>query len=131
MTSEHIWVWLQTKGKVFKVISDPEKGIIEVINEKGEILIRKTNLSKRQVETVEKNFLFQIAKRSNDRGQTQTGEKRDAFDPMISNKTIVLLFFIISNLVERIVLLQENKKLISIKYVSYVDTDAKKDYDCG
>ncbi|MBN1860445.1 MAG: hypothetical protein JW840_03170 [Candidatus Thermoplasmatota archaeon] len=84
MTSEHIWVWLQTKGKIFKVISDPEKGIIEVINEKGEILIRKTNLSKRQVETVEKNFLFQIAKRLNGREQAQTSEKRDAFDPMIS-----------------------------------------------
>ena len=63
MASEHIWVWLQTKGKTFKVISDPEKGIIEVINEKGEILIRKTNLSKRQVETVEKNFLHHIAKK--------------------------------------------------------------------
>lgn len=84
MTSEHIWVWLQTKGKVFKVISNPEKGIIEVINEKGEILIRKTHLSKRQVETVEKNFLFQIAKRSNGREQTQISEKQDAFDPMIS-----------------------------------------------
>lgn len=68
MTNEHIWAWLQSKGKIFKVISDPEKGIIEVINEKGEILIRKTNLSKRQVEMVEKNFLHLIAKKMAGRG---------------------------------------------------------------
>ena len=84
MTSEHIWTWLQTKGKIFKVISDPERGIIEVINEKGEILIRKTNLSKRQVETVEKNFLHLIAKRLNGREPSASSENRDAFDPMIS-----------------------------------------------
>ncbi|MCU0851155.1 MAG: hypothetical protein MUC80_07805 [Candidatus Thermoplasmatota archaeon] len=81
MASEHIWVLLQTKGKTFKVISDPEKGIIEVINEKGEILIRKANLSKRQVETVEKNFLHHIAKKMNGRDQGKT--PTDPFDPMI------------------------------------------------
>ncbi len=84
MTNEHIWVWLQTKGKIFKVISDPERGIIEVINEKGEILIRKTNLSKRQVETVEKNFLHHIAKRLNGREHERSIENRDTFDPMIT-----------------------------------------------
>jgi hypothetical protein len=84
MTSEHIWAWLQTKGKIFKVISDPERGTIEVINEKGEILIRKTNLSKRQVETVEKNFLHLIAKRLHGRDPPISTENRDSFDPMIS-----------------------------------------------
>jgi predicted nucleic acid-binding protein len=83
MTSEHIWVLLQTKGKNFKVISDPEKGIIEVINEKGEILIRKTNLSKRQVETVEKNFLHHIAKKLHGREHGKSPENPDPFDPMI------------------------------------------------
>jgi hypothetical protein len=84
MTSEHIWDWLQTKGKKFKVISDPEKGIIEVINEKGEILIRKTNLTKRQVELVEKNFLHQIARKLNGRDRVQPTDNRDSFDPMIT-----------------------------------------------
>jgi hypothetical protein len=84
MTGEHIWDWLQTKRKTFKVISDPERGIIEVINEKGEILLRKTNLSKRQVETVEKNFLHHIAKRVNGRQQTRSTDNRDVFDPMIT-----------------------------------------------
>jgi hypothetical protein len=84
MTGEHIWTWLQTKGKIFKVISDPEKGIIEVINEKGEILLRKTNLSKRQVETVEKHFLHHIAKRLNGREPIRASEGSDSFDPMIA-----------------------------------------------
>lgn len=83
MTDEHIWDWLQTKGKTFKVISDPERGVIEVINERGEILIRKTNLSKRQVEMVEKNFLHQIAKKVNRRGHPKSFDNRDSFDPMI------------------------------------------------
>ncbi len=83
MISEHIWVLLQIKGKTFKVISDPEKGIIEVINEKREILIRKTNLSKRQVETVEKNFLHHIAKKLNGREHNKSPESPDTFDPMI------------------------------------------------
>jgi hypothetical protein len=85
MTTEHIWAWLQTKGKKFKVISDPEKGIIEVINEKGEILIRKTNLSKRQVEMVEKNFLYRIAKKMGGRGPIRSQQTdREPFDPMIT-----------------------------------------------
>ncbi len=84
MTSEHIWAWLQTKGKMFKVISDPERGIIEVINEKGEILIRKANLTKRQVEMVEKNFLNLIAKRMNRREPSGSRENTETFDPMIT-----------------------------------------------
>jgi hypothetical protein len=84
MTSEHVWAWLQTKGKIFKIISNPERGTIEVINEKGEILIRKTNLSKRQVETVEKNFLHFLAKKSNGRNIRTSSKDTDSFDPMIS-----------------------------------------------
>jgi hypothetical protein len=84
MATEHIWAWLQTKGKIFKVISDPERGIIEVINEKGEILIRKTNLSKRQVEIVEKNFLHNIAKKLNGRENATSRGNREPFDPMIT-----------------------------------------------
>jgi hypothetical protein len=85
MTSEHIWAWIQGKGRIFKVISDPEKGIIEVINEKGEILIRKTNLSKRQIEMVEKNFLHLIAKKLSGRGAAAPSDtNRETFDPMIT-----------------------------------------------
>jgi len=81
VTSEHIWTWLRAKGKLFKVISDPENGIIEVINEHGEILIRKTNLTRRQVELVEKNFLLTVAKKINGRVQSSS---REHFDPSIA-----------------------------------------------
>lgn len=82
MVNEHIWVWLRTNGKIYKIISDLERGIIEVINVKGEILIRKTNLSKRQVETLEKNFLKHNAKRLN--GRETVRNSKDTFDPMIA-----------------------------------------------
>lgn len=81
MTSEHIWTWLRAKGKLFKIISDPENGIIEVINEHGEILIRKTNMTRRQVELVEKNFLQTVAHKLNGR---VPGKSKDTFDPSIT-----------------------------------------------
>lgn len=80
MTSEHIWTWLRAKGKKLKVISDPENGFIEVLNEHGEILIRKTNLTRRQVELVEKNFLETVSKKVQRR---VPGNSRDTFDPNI------------------------------------------------
>ena len=81
MTNETIWVWLRANGKVFKVISNPIKGVIEVLNEHGETLIRKSNLSKRQVEIVEKRFLQFVAKKMN--GKTDVVPE-DSFDPMVT-----------------------------------------------
>jgi hypothetical protein len=81
MTNETVWTWLRAKGKIFRVISNPDKGIIEVLNDKGEILIRKTNLSRRQVEMVEKKFLHFVAKKSN--GETH-GKSEENFDPMVT-----------------------------------------------
>jgi len=83
MSDETVWNWLQAKGKMFKVISNPNKGTIEVINDKGETLIRKTNMSKKQVELVEKNFLNIVAKRINDNNKTVFRKPGDSFDPMI------------------------------------------------
>lgn len=80
MTNETIWTWLRSKGKIFKVISNPDKGIIEVLNEKGETLIRKTNLSRRQVEIVEKKFLHLVAKKSN---ANTHGNSEETYDPMV------------------------------------------------
>lgn len=84
MSDETVWNWLQTKGKIFKVISNPNKGTIEVLNEKGEILIRKTNMSKRQVELVEKNFLNLVAKKINNNSKAPLRKPGDSFDPMIA-----------------------------------------------
>ena len=81
MTSEKIWTWMQAKGKVFKVISNANKGTIEVLNESGETVIRKTNLSRKQVEMVEKNFKNFVSKKLN--GSNKITPK-DNFDPMVA-----------------------------------------------
>ena len=84
MSNETIWAWLQTKGKIFKVISNPERGTIEVRNENGETLIRKTNFSRRQVELIEKNFLNTIAKKLNGNNNAPLRKPKDSFDPMVA-----------------------------------------------
>jgi len=84
MCNETIWAWLQTKGKVFKVISNPKRGTIEVLNENGETLIRKTNLTKRQVEIVEKLFLKTVATKINGRSEIPLRKPKDSYDPMIA-----------------------------------------------
>ena len=81
MTSEKVWTWMQAKGKVFKVISNASKGTIEVLNENGETVIRRTNLSRKQVEMVEKNFKNFVSKKLN--GGNKITPK-DKFDPMVA-----------------------------------------------
>lgn len=84
MAHENVWAWLQVNGKIFKVISDPEKGVIEVFDDKGEILIRKINLTKEQVHLVEQNFLHHVAKKLT--GTSTLTMKHDPdtyFDPMV------------------------------------------------
>lgn len=81
MTSEKIWTWMQAKGKVFKVISNANKGTIEVLNESGETVIRKTNLSRKQVEMVEKNFKNFVSKKLNENNKITS---KDNFDPMVA-----------------------------------------------
>jgi len=81
MTSDKVWTWMQAKGKIFKVISNANKGTIEVIDENGETLIRKTNLSRKQVEMVEKNFKNFISKKMRDNNKITP---KDNFDPMVA-----------------------------------------------
>ena len=84
MSNETIWAWVQTKGKIFKVISNSERGTIEVLNENGETLIRKTNLSRRQVELIEQNFLRSVAKKLNGNNEPPYRKPKDSFDPMVA-----------------------------------------------
>lgn len=81
MTGEKIWTWRQSKGKIFKVISNANKGTIEVLDENGETVIRKTNLSRKQVEMVEKNFKNFVSKKLNGSNKTAS---QNSFDPMIT-----------------------------------------------
>lgn len=86
MGSEHVWVWTKSKGKIYRVIADPERGVIEVYNECGEIILRKESLSRRHVELVEKHVLAVVARRMD--GPSAVKPPRptagDPFDPMIT-----------------------------------------------
>jgi len=86
MGSEHVWAWTKSKRKTYKVISDPEKGIIEVYNERGDIVLRRDNLSRRHVELVEKRVLSAVAKRTDEHATTKPPRPPagDPFDPMIT-----------------------------------------------
>jgi hypothetical protein len=52
-----VWAWLRPGDRIWKVVSDHEKGTIQVFNEKGELILEKTNLTREAIAMVEKNFL--------------------------------------------------------------------------
>lgn len=79
--TKNIWAWLQAKGNILKVVSNPRKGTIKVYTEKGKLVMKKTNLTKEQIETIEDNFLGFIAKKLNTTNRTS---KKESFDPMIA-----------------------------------------------
>lgn len=61
-----IWIWLQPDKKAWKVISDYQKGIIIVYNEKGETILEKKGLSRAVISIVEANFLSMVATKLSD-----------------------------------------------------------------
>ena len=79
--NSNIWTWLQAKGKIFKVVSNPAKGTIKVYNEKGKLLMKKTNLSKKQVESVEDSFLSFAVNKLN---SFDIKHQKEDFDPMVA-----------------------------------------------
>jgi len=78
--TESIWAWLQAKGKILKVVSNPARGTIKIYNEKGKLLMKKTNLSKEQVELVEDSFLSFFANKLN---SFDIKHQKEDFDPMV------------------------------------------------
>ena len=61
------WNWKQPSGKTYKVVSDYEKGIIRVYDDKGNLIMEKKNLSKEAIQVVEENFLGIVTKEDNKR----------------------------------------------------------------
>ena len=72
--------WLQSKATILKIVSNPKNGTIKIYNKKGKILIKKTNLTKEQVKTVEESLLGFATKKLNDENTKQ----KENFDPMIT-----------------------------------------------
>ncbi len=56
-----IWAWIQPVDRIWKVVSDSEKGKICVYNEKNDLIFEHSGLSKEAVLLLEKNFLRIVA----------------------------------------------------------------------
>ena len=76
----NILSFFQKKGKILKIVSIPNKGTIRVYNEKGELVLKKINLTKEQVEALEDSFLGFIIKKLN---TINRKSKRETYDPMV------------------------------------------------
>ena len=74
--------WLQLKNNILKIVSNPKNGTIKIYNKKGKIIMKKTNLTKEQIKTIEEIFLGFIAKKLNDMRIKQKQEEK--FDPMVA-----------------------------------------------
>ena len=79
--NDTIWPWLQSKGKILKVVSDPSRGTIKVYDENGKLLMKKTNLSKEKVKMFEDNFLNYVAKKLDN---INIKHQNEQFDPMVA-----------------------------------------------
>ncbi len=56
-----IWAWVQPVDRIWKVVSDTEKGILSVYNEKSELILENKGMSKEQLSLIEQNFLKIVA----------------------------------------------------------------------
>ena len=56
-----IWAWIQPVDRIWKVVSDREKGKICVYNERNDVIYEQKGLSKEAVSLIEKNFLGIVA----------------------------------------------------------------------
>ena len=72
---------IQKKGKILKIVSNSKKGTIKVYNESGKLMMKKTNLSRDNVETIEDNLVGFITNKLNDSKQDT---KDESFDPMVT-----------------------------------------------
>ena len=81
MITEIEWSWPRPHGKPFKVILNTKRGILEVLNDRGETIIRKTNLTKRQIDYI----YTHLQNRLNNQPETTNLLRPDkSFDPMIT-----------------------------------------------
>ncbi len=81
MNNEIEWSWPRPHGKPFKIILNMKRGILEVFNDRGETIIRKTNLTKPQID-----YIFNhLQNRLNTPHTTSDIFRPDkSFDPMIA-----------------------------------------------
>ena len=56
-----IWAWIQPVDRIWKVVSDTEKGTLYVYNEKSELILEQKGMTKEEVAFIEDNFLKIVA----------------------------------------------------------------------
>jgi len=56
-----IWAWIQPVDRVWKVVSDTEKGTLCVYDEKSELILEHIGMSKEELYLIEQNFLKIVA----------------------------------------------------------------------
>ncbi|MCZ7399705.1 MAG: hypothetical protein O8C62_08530 [Candidatus Methanoperedens sp.] len=56
-----IWAWIQPVDRIWKVVTDAEKGMLCVYNEKNELIQENKGLTKEEVYFIEQNFLEIVA----------------------------------------------------------------------
>ena len=74
-----VYAWLQPVDRIWKVITDPEKGTMYVYNEKNELISEQKDLGKDAVLFVEENFFNIVATRlvGSDGSGENVGQKSD------------------------------------------------------
>lgn len=58
-----IWAWIQPVDRIWKVVTDSEKGVIKICNEKDELVFEQKDLGKDEVIMIEDSFLSVVATR--------------------------------------------------------------------
>ena len=72
---------IKKKGKKLKIVSNSKKGTIKVYNQNGKLMIKKTNLSKDNIETIEDHIISYITTNIN---QSEQNSNENSFDPMVT-----------------------------------------------
>jgi hypothetical protein len=84
-----IFAWVQPVDRVWKVVTDSEKGIIKIYNERDELISEQKNLEKDAVHLIEENFLKIVTTMltGNDSGNDDTCQKADSCEQaLVDNK---------------------------------------------
>ncbi len=56
-----IWAWVQPVDRIWKVVSDIDKGTLCVYNEKDELIMEHKGIKKEELIFIEQNFLQIVA----------------------------------------------------------------------
>ena len=80
-----VWIWLQPVDRIWKVITDPEKGAVNVYNEREELVMERKDLKKEDVLLIEENFFNVVATRLTDKKPGDIAELKKSisgYNPM-------------------------------------------------